>query len=103
MRSLTWKLQLRTDRFSLYGNKSTFFTSRLFQFEEVKVDPTIVKETGKNTYNVKLTFGSDSYDHVEYGIISEDRLRVACGGGRYGFTHSLEWVDEQTAEKIRKF
>ena len=55
---------------------------------------------GQNMYNVKFDFA----EHwcVDYGIISEDRLRVACGGNPYGYTYSLEWVDEKTAENIRK-
>ena len=49
------------------------FTLGLFQFEEIKVDPIIVKETGQNTYNVKFSFhfGGEGDEYVEYGIISE--------------------------------
>ena len=60
----------------------------------------IVKETSKHVYNVR--FESVEHQRVEFGIISEDRLRVSCGGGPYGFTFSLEWVGEKTAENIRK-
>ena len=100
---MLYKLQLRIDRFSIVAMKYTF-TLGLFQFEEIKVDPIIVKETGQNTYNVKFSFhfGGEGDEYVEYGIISEDRLRVACGGSRYGFSDSLEWVDEEMAENIRK-
>ena len=49
-------------------------------------------------YNVKFVFAE--HGHYEYGVISEDRLRVACGA--YGFTYSFEWIDEITAENICK-
>ena len=53
-------------------------------------------------YNVKFDFDHEDYEYVEYGIISEDRLKVACGGGPFGITYNLEWVDEKKADDIRK-
>ena len=64
------------------------------------VDPVIVKETGQNPYNIKFNFAEPYL--FDYGVISQDRLRLSCGGGPIGYTYSLEWVDEQTAENIRK-
>ena len=69
------------------------------KFKDINIDSDIVKETGQNMYNVKFVFDDD---YVEYGVISEDRLKVSCGGGPFGITYTLEWVDEKTAENIRK-
>ena len=53
-------------------------------------------------YNVKFDFDHEDFEYIEYGIISEDRLKVSCGGGPFGITYNLEWVDENTADDIRK-